>query len=180
MENPNHASDSVDGWNRIRKIDSRAFAGGVALVLFDCDAAVHRLLESDPEIAAFIRSSFGDQALDARGQVDRQFLRTMVFANESSRLHLESVLHPKVREECLDSLARAANQGAETFVADVPLLFETGFDFGQTQIIVVASSPSTQIQRLKSRSGLDSALIDSILAAQLPVHEQPPFPRPPV
>jgi transcription termination factor Rho len=143
-----------------------------SLVLFDCDAAVHRLLESDPEIAAFIRSSFGDQALDARGQVDRRFLRTIVFANEPSRLHLESVLHPRVREECLDSLARAAKQGAETFVADVPLLFETGFDFGQTQIIVVASSPSTQIQRLKARSGLDSALIDSILAAQLPGHEK--------
>ncbi len=143
-----------------------------SLVLFDCDAAVHRLLESDPGIRAFLQESFGAQALDTLGQVNRTFLRTIVFANEESRLLLESRLHPRVREECLDSLQRAATQGAEWFVADVPLLFEKGFDFGQTQTIVVATSPSTQVQRLMARSGLEPEVIASIIAAQLPIYEK--------
>jgi transcription termination factor Rho len=51
-------------------------------------------------------------------------------------------------------------------------LFEKGFDFGQTQVLVVASSRSTQIQRLKARNGFNDQLIESILAAQLPLQEK--------
>lgn len=143
-----------------------------SLVLFDCDAAVHQLLDSDSEIADSVRTSFGEQAIGANGSVDRQYLRSLVFTHQQSRLQLESILHPRVRKECLDCLERAAKQGAETFVADVPLLFENGFHFGQTQVLLVACSPSTQIERLKVRSGLEPALIDSILTAQLPTHEK--------
>ena len=143
-----------------------------SVVVFDCDAAVRRLLGSDPGVAAIISSAFGGQALDAKGRIDRHFLRGRVFADESARVRLESILHPRVRQECLDSLERAATRGAELFVADVPLLFEKGFDFGQTQVLVVASSRSTQIRRLKARGGFDDLLIESILAAQLPVHEK--------
>ena len=143
-----------------------------SVVIFDCDAAVHRILESDPEVATRVAEVFGDEALDANGRINRQFLRDRVFAEEAARLKLEGILHPRVRQECLDSLGQAAKSGAELFVADVPLFFEKGFDFGQTQVLVVASSRSTQIQRLKARSGFDDHLIESILAAQLPVQEK--------
>ncbi len=142
------------------------------LEIFDCDAAVHVLLEADAEVAQQISATFGNEALDEHGRVDRSRLRSLVFADTAARGALEAILHPRVREECLDSLKRAAKRGAELFVADVPLLFEKGFDFGQTQVLVVASSRSTQIQRLKARGGFDDLLIESILAAQLPVQEK--------
>ena len=142
------------------------------IVIFDCDAAVHRMLESDMELAALIREAFGGQVLDAHGRIDRHFLRGRIFNDELARLRLESILHPRVRQECLDSIEKAANNGAELFVADVPLFFERGFDCGQDQVLVIASSRSTQIQRLKARSGFDDLLIESILAAQLPVQEK--------
>ncbi|MEY4569115.1 MAG: hypothetical protein RLZZ398_554 [Verrucomicrobiota bacterium] len=142
------------------------------MAIFDCDEVVHRLLESDAEVAAIIAESFGGDALDTRGRIDRHFLRGRVFADDAARLRLEAILHPRVRQECLDSLELAGKRGAELFVADVPLFFEKGFDFGQTQVLVVASSRSTQIQRLKARSGFDDLLIESILAAQLPVQEK--------
>jgi transcription termination factor Rho len=143
-----------------------------SVAIFDCDTAVHRLLEADPEVAAIVLETFGDQALDAQGRIDRHFLRGRVFADEAARLRLEAILHPRVKEECLDSLQRAATRGAELFVADVPLFFEKGFDFGQHEVIVVASSRDTQIQRLKGRGAFEDDLIESILAAQLPVQEK--------
>jgi transcription termination factor Rho len=143
-----------------------------SLVIFDCDEAVHRLLNSDPEVATIISDVFGDEALDTHGSVDRHFLRGRVFADDSARSQLEFILHPRVRQECLDSLEKAATRGAEWFVADVPLFFEKGFDFGQTQVLVVASSRSTQVQRLKARSGFDDQMIESILAAQLPIQQK--------
>lgn len=140
--------------------------------IFDCDARVRGLLESDPEVRAGILDFFGKGALDCRARVDRQFLRERVFNNEAARRELESILHPRVRQECLDSRETAAKRGAELFVADVPLLFERGFDFGQTRVLVVASSRSSQIQRIKERNGFDDPMIESILATQLPVHEK--------
>ncbi|MGL4400031.1 MAG: dephospho-CoA kinase, partial [Luteolibacter sp.] len=143
-----------------------------SVVIFDCDAAVHRILDSDPGVAARVADVFGGEVLDVAGRINRQILRDRVFFDEAARLKLEGILHPQVRQECLDSLAQAAKSGADLFVADVPLLFERGFDFGQTQVVVVASSRSTQIQRLKARSGFDDQLIGSILAAQLPLQEK--------
>jgi transcription termination factor Rho len=143
-----------------------------AVVIFDCDAAVHRLLEADPEVAAIVLESFGDQALDAEGRIDRHFLRGQVFSDEAARLRLEAILHPRVKQECLDSLEIAATRGADLFIADVPLFFEKGFDFGQNQVLVVASSRATQIQRLKARGNFEDDLIESILAAQLPAQKK--------
>jgi transcription termination factor Rho len=143
-----------------------------SIVIFDCDAAVHRMLEGDAAVAAIIAEAFGDQALDGQGRINRHFLRGRVFADEAARVRLEAILHPRVKEECLASLDAAATRGAEWFVADVPLFFEKDFDFGQSQVLVVASSRATQIQRLKGRGGFEDSLIESILAAQLPVQEK--------
>jgi len=143
-----------------------------SIVIFDCDAAVHRMLDGDSAVAEIISNAFGSQAMDGQGRVDRHFLRGRVFADRAARLQLEEILHPRVKEECLASLESAATRGAELFVADVPLFFEKGFDIGQNQVMVVASSRATQVQRLKGRGGLDDSLIESILAAQLPVQEK--------
>ncbi|MES2439786.1 MAG: transcription termination factor Rho [Verrucomicrobiota bacterium] len=143
-----------------------------AVEIFDCDAAVHQMLETNREVASSVSQVFGAKALDDQGRVDRSFLRERVFNDNAARAKLEGILHPRVRQECLDSLKQAATRGAELFVADVPLLFEKGFDFGQTQVLVVACSRSTQIQRLKARNGFDDLMIGSILAAQLPIQEK--------
>ena len=81
-------------------------------------------------------------------------------------------MHPRVREECLASRDRAGKEGCVLFVADVPLLFEKGFDFGQELSLLVTTTRSTQIRRLKSRNGFDDSLVESILAAQLPLEEK--------
>jgi transcription termination factor Rho len=142
------------------------------VVIFDCDESVHQLLASNPAVAERVGAEFGPEAIDGHGKIDRAFLRGRVFNDEVARVTLEGILHPRVRQECLDSLEQAATRGAELFVADVPLLFEKGFDFGQTQVLVVASSRFSQIQRLKARNGFDDSLIESILAAQLPIQEK--------
>ncbi|MEI6606867.1 MAG: transcription termination factor Rho [Verrucomicrobiota bacterium] len=143
-----------------------------SVVIFDCDAAARRMLEVDADIIAMVAASFGPGALDKLGRVDRHFLRGRVFSDDAARGQLESIIHPRVLQECLASLHQAAQNGATLFVADIPLFFEKGLDFGQEQVIVVASSRDTQIQRLKARSGFDESMIEAILAVQLPTYEK--------
>jgi dephospho-CoA kinase len=58
------------------------------------------------------------------------------------------------------------------FIADVPLLFESGFDFGYESSLLVATTRETQLERLKSRDGHDDALAEAMLNAQLPISEK--------
>jgi len=138
-------------------------------MVFDADACVRQLLESDATVATEIHDVFGDGVIDPSGTLDRDALRARVFANPEERAKLEAILHPRVREECLASRDRARKSGSGLFVADIPLLFEKGFDFGQSAAMLVAASHETQVRRIRARNRFDDPTIEAILAAQLPL-----------
>ena len=142
------------------------------IVVFDCDESVKWLLETE-DIIPELKKIFGDGILDPEsGEILRGKLREEVFKDEGKRKLLEGVLHPRVLQECLALMEKAAKQGARCFLADVPLLFENGFDIGQSQAITVSTTRATQVARLKARNGWDDNLIESVLAAQLPIEEK--------
>ena len=141
-------------------------------VLFDADACVRHLLESDATVAAEIRTTFGESVVPPTGKIDRDALRAHIFQNPAERKKLEAILHPRVREECLASRERARQSGSGLFVADIPLLFEKGFDFGQSAAMLVAASHETQVRRIRARNRFDDPTIEAILAAQLPLQEK--------
>ncbi len=141
-------------------------------VVFDADACVHRLLEGDPVVIAAVRTRFGGGVIGPSGAIDRPALRQAIFGDAAARRDLEAIVHPRVREECLESLASARRLPASLFVADIPLLFENAFDFGQHGNLLVAAGLETRYRRLRDRNGFDDATIASILAAQMPQEEK--------
>jgi transcription termination factor Rho len=139
------------------------------VVLFDADDYVHQLYQ-DHDVLLEIRKMFGTESITAEGQLNKTYLREVAFSDEGQKKRLQDLIHPKVRKECLALHEKALHsQRASLFVADIPLLFEGGFDFGQEANLVVAVSRKTQVQRLKMRSGFDDATVYAILAAQLPI-----------
>jgi transcription termination factor Rho len=143
------------------------------VTIFDCDAATRRL-HSDPAVVEECRAVFGDEAIFApKNFLDRDFLRKKVFADDAARAQLEGIIHPLIRQECHEALEQARQAATSpVFIADVPLLFENGFDFGQEKSVLVASSFETQVRRLRNRTRLDDEMIHSIIAAQMPVAEK--------
>ena len=139
---------------------------------FDCDACVQQLL-TKPDIIAALAVALGADLISPDGSLDRSRLRKLVFDHPDRRKTLEGILHPLVRQEC-----QAAQQSARTggtapfFLADVPLLYESGFPLPRDIEIVVACGPVTQRARLVERSKFSMELADKILAAQLPLAEK--------
>ena len=142
-------------------------------VVFDCDEGVSRLL-NDKLIQQEVISALGETVVDqVSGYLSRTALREEVFNDECSRASLEKILHPLIREECLESQAETATSGVSSmFIADVPLLFESGFDFGYESSLLVATTRETQLERLKSRDGHGDALMEAMLNAQLPISDK--------
>ncbi len=143
------------------------------LVFFDCDLEVRSLLDSDAKTQAALVEEFGSRSISSKGTANRSYLRELTFTDIDKRKALEAILHPRVRQECLARHADwSKSEESLLFVADVPLLFENGFDFGYDYSVVVAVSRETQISRLKARNGFDDDLISKILSTQLSVEEK--------
>ncbi len=142
------------------------------IVFFDCDKSVRDLLKR-PEVLAEITDVLGEGVVNSAGELERARLRELVFGDHRKREELEALLHPKVRKECLEKREKCfKNSSTTTFIADVPLLFESGFDFDQDLNLVVATSEATQRDRLLARSHFEEKIISSILNAQLPIMEK--------
>ena len=70
-------------------------------------------------------------------------------------------------------LQETVKKGASRlFVADIPLLFENGFDFGQSANLLVATRRQTQIERLKNRNAWDDTTAQAVISAQMPLEKK--------
>ena len=138
--------------------------------VFDADACVHELLAGDPVIIAAVAAQFGRDVLDAGGAVHRPALRALAFADREARRRLEAILHPAVRTRWV-GLSERCREAGRDFLADIPLLFETGADRFFDATVTVAVSAEVSRKRLEGR-GLDSATIEALLASQLPMEEK--------
>ncbi len=110
------------------------------------DQIVHKLLSSHSELQKQIIALAGDKVL-SEGSIDRKKLADTVFTNPKLLQKIEALIHPMVAQEIERLWEQAAKENATRphtytlFVAEIPLLFEAGFDaWYDATIAVVAPS----------------------------------------
>jgi dephospho-CoA kinase len=89
------------------------------------DETVHRLISDDAEVRAALQERLAT--------TDRAKIAQIVFGDWTELVWLESLLHPRVRE---DTLAWRHTLDADVCAVEVPLLYETG---GETAFDVVVA-----------------------------------------
>ena len=131
--------------------------------IIDADEIVHRI--STPGYPLFDRivQTFGSGILAEDGTLNRQKLREIVFADETSRKNLEAILHPAVREAMQLALQDVHSPYC---ILVIPLLVETGFDDLVDRVLVVTAERDRRINWVRERSGLTTVQIESIMATQ--------------
>lgn len=132
----------------------------------DADRIVRDLLAGDEGVRVSICERIDSRAYDAQGQVDRRFLREMVFANQEIRQVLESILHPRVREIWQAAVHEARSAGSH-LVVDIPLLFETHAESEFDAVVAVLCSRELQEARLLEKRGLSVEIAKKMIASQL-------------
>ena len=143
---------------------ARMFAE-LGILVVDTDAIAHQLTAPGGPALAAIRQQFGPDIFASDGSLDRAQLRQRVFSDSRAKKNLEALLHPLIRDEALQQLARCATPYA---VLVVPLLLETGEMRDRVQrVLVVDCDEPQQIARAMSRSRLSEAEVRAIMAAQL-------------
>lgn len=135
------------------------------ILVFDADAAVHRLQRPWGAALPAISAAFPGSVIN--GVLDRDRLRTAL-TDPAALTQLERILHPMVRAAERRFLARARTAGRTRVVLDIPLLFETGADRRVDHVVVVSAPAAVQRARVAARGRMSPAQINAVLARQLP------------
>ncbi len=138
---------------------------------FDADHAAHQLSQEDAEVRELIAAEFGSKAYARNGHLNRQLIRTIVFADAGKKRALEQILHPRIRRQWSLEAERRRNS-TELFFADIPLLYETQGETLCDHVVVVACSADVQRERLMKRMSLDRTKAEAMIASQMPLAEK--------
>ncbi|MFZ0809646.1 dephospho-CoA kinase [Bradyrhizobium sp.] len=136
--------------------------------VYDADAAVHRLYES--EAAPAIEAAF--PGTTAQGKVDRNKLSARVVHDSAAMRKLEEIVHPMLGASRQKFLNDAEQSGAPVAVVDVPLLFETGGEKRVDAVVVVTTTAELQRERILTRSNMTEEKLAALLARQMPDAEK--------
>lgn len=134
---------------------------GVHLV--DADDAARWVVEPRRPALAQIAAHFGAGVLQADGTLNRSALRELIFKDPQQRVWLEGLLHPLIREEIRQYLARAESAYA---ILVSPLLLETSQHQMVQRVLVIDVLESVQIERTVLRDRTNEEQVRAILKAQ--------------
>ena len=106
--------------------------------VFDTDKIAHQILENNQEVKEIF------------GTTDRKEIAKIVFSNSEKLKVLESIIHPKVKEEIL----KIFKLDEKIIFISVPQLFEAGFDELFDKIIFISAEQNIRLERLMKRNNL--------------------------
>ena len=135
--------------------------------IVDTDLIAHQITAPHGAAIALIEKQFGPDFIAADGALNRDKMRTLVFAKPEARKSLEAITHPLIRQETIREALRLSKKGVPYLVFVVPLLIESGSWMELIDRLVLVDCPAeTQIQRVMQRSNLSREEVERILAAQ--------------
>jgi len=132
-----------------------------AFILYADDLA-KKLMVTNDEIRKKIRNTFGDQAYNKNGQLNRSYLAKKAFREGKVEI-LNEIVHPAVYEESMKISEKAKESGFLVFVKEAALLLQKGRPKNFDYIIIVTSKLENRIKRVIRRDNIDEQnVIDRI------------------
>src|SRR3972149_4341053 len=117
--------------------------GGPGAVVFDADVLARRAVETASPGYAAVVERFGANVLAPGGELDREALASIVFADVAARRDLEAIVHPEIRRLFGEDVDKYVGTD-RVVVISAPLLVETGMHTAFEVLVVVSTGVQTQ------------------------------------
>ena len=158
----------------------KSFVAGVLAELgchvLDADQAAREVVAPGSKGLSAVVGAFGEGVLQSDGTLDRQQLGSVIFADQSKRELLNSILHPYIiarQDEQLREWEALDPDGIA--VVDAALMIESGGFKRFDKLIVVHCRPEVQINRLMTRDNLSREEAQKRIDAQMPQEAKQKF-----
>ena len=141
--------------------------------VLDADLTAREVVAKGSDGLKSVVRAFGDDVLTESGDLDRKKMGSIVFADETKRTLLNSIIHPLVFES-QDRWIKAVESNDPDGIAiiDAALMIESGGYKRFNKIIVVWCEPAIQLERLMLRNGLSETDAKMRIGAQMPQEEK--------
>ncbi len=140
----------------------------MGIPVYDCDSRAKALMQSDVSLIKSIKHAFGDECYNADGSLNRAWLAARVFTDRSSVARINSLVHPRVKEDYRQWVSQAK---CDIVAMESAILYESGMRDSVDKVLVVYAGEETMIERVVKRSGLTRAQVQSRLHNQMPADE---------
>ena len=134
-------------------------------VLIDADAIARQVVEPGTAGLAAVIAAFGGEVLRPGGDLDRERLGAIVFADQAELARLNEIIHPLVGAR-MSELEKDAGQDA-IVVHDVPLIAENNLAGAYDLIVVVDAPEHAQLERLTKHREMSQEQAEARMAAQV-------------
>jgi dephospho-CoA kinase len=141
-------------------------------VIIDADKLGHELLQPDAETYGEIVAAFGKSILKPNGEIDRNKLGKLVFADAAALNRLNRILHSRIYEIAERKVEEYRKADTRIVVLEAALLIEAGWMPFVDQVWVTTAPEATIVRRIKSQRGLKEEQILARLQAQMSSKEK--------
>ena len=121
--------------------------------IVDADIASRKAVEKGSEGLEQVRSTFGEEAIDEDGNMNRKYVGDIIFNYPEKRLELNEIVHPIVRT-IMEQEKEAFLKDGYNVIMDIPLLYENELQDTVDEVWLVYTSESIQIDRLMQRNDI--------------------------
>lgn len=132
------------------------------------DAICRELLHPGNSGWSGLKTLLSDDFFISSGEVDRGRFRQALFSDAALRIRVDALLHPLARQE----MEKQAAAVSGPVLAEIPLLFEAGWQDAVQQIIVVYADLSVRLQRIMQRDRVSEEQARQAIAAQQSLAEK--------
>lgn len=129
----------------------------------DADQVAREVVEVGSTGLSSVVKEFGTGILSDTGELDREKLGAIIFADPNRRLILESILHPLIKTRTTELIAESKKA---VVVYAVPLLVEAKLDYPFQMVITVEAGIENQVERLVKSRGFKVDQAKERIAAQ--------------
>lgn len=141
--------------------------------VIDTDVIARKIVEPGQAALLQLVEHFGDDILRTNGELNRDALRELAFADDASKARLDAITHPAIR---LETIAQIRATRYPYCLVVVPLLRpDSEFSEMMQRILVVTARRETRIERVMKRSKLSRRQVEQIIATQLNEKQQLDF-----
>lgn len=137
--------------------------------VLDADKIARQIvLPGEPALARLIEA-FGPGILGKDGALDRKKLAALTFGDPESVKLMNDIMHGEIYDIMMDGLLHPES---DPVFADVPLLFETGFEKDLDKVWLVTAPVEIRIKRVEQRDGEPRDHIVARMKSQMPEEER--------
>jgi len=136
-------------------------------IVIDADVLARQALAAGSRGLSRVAARFGEDVLLPGGELNREALGTLAFADSGARGELNAIVHPEVRRLYQEEVMRSEeSHPGNVLVYDVPLLAEARNPGEFDLVVVVDASADIRRERLQRFRGLSPEQAQARLDAQ--------------